>query len=68
VSFKLYTSKLENKIWTYTLTQVASHFGVTDPKVEVTDVLIDKKRQWNQMSNLWKNSAVRTLFRQDRKG
>ncbi len=66
-SFKLYTSRLEDKIWTHTLTQVAGHFGATDPVVVSTAILIDKKRQWNQVSNIWKNSAIRTLLRQDRK-
>jgi hypothetical protein len=65
VSFKIYTSRLEDKIWNHTLTQVAAHFGVTEPRVDSTAVLIDKKRQWGQMSNLWKNSAVRTLLRRD---
>jgi hypothetical protein len=65
-SFQFYTSRLEDKIWKYTLTQLAAHFGSAaevDKKVE----LIDKRRQWNQFSNIWKNSAVRTLLRQDRR-
>jgi hypothetical protein len=67
-SFKLYTSRLEDKIWTHTLTQVAGHFGVESPEVVSSVALVDKRRQWGQMSNLWKNSAVRTLLRQDRRG
>lgn len=67
VSFKLYTSRLEDKIWTHTLGQVASHFGVADPHVESTVVLVDRNRQWSHFGNLWKNSAVRTLLRRDRK-
>lgn len=67
LSFRLYTSRLEDKIWNHTLTQVASHFGVADPAVVSTVALIDKRRQWNQMLNLWKNSAVRTLLRRDRR-
>jgi hypothetical protein len=65
-SFKVYTSRLEDKIWTHTLTEVGRHFGVsTDVTMEVT--LIDSKRQWDQFGNIWKNSAVRTLLRRDRK-
>ena len=30
-SFKLYTSRLEDRIWTHTLTQVAAHFGIVTP-------------------------------------
>ncbi len=64
-SFKLYTSKLEDRIWTYTLSQVAGHFGVEDPEVDMTVALVDKRRQWSQFSNIYKNSALRTLLRRD---
>lgn len=66
-SFKLYTSRLEDKIWTHTLTQVATHFGSDNPTVRLSVQLVDKKRQWSAMKNIWKNSAIRTLLRQDRK-
>jgi hypothetical protein len=65
-SFRVYTSRLEDKIWTHTLTQLAAHFG-SEGVVDKSVVLIDKKRQWNQFGNIWKNSAVRTLLRQDRR-
>jgi hypothetical protein len=65
-SFRLYTSRLEDKIWTHTLTQLAGRFGSSEP-VAVDAVLIDKKRQWHQVRNIWKNSAIRTLLRQDRR-
>jgi hypothetical protein len=29
-------------------------------------VLIDEKRPWDQVGNIWKNSVVRTLLRRDR--
>ena len=66
VSFKLYTSRMEDQIWTHTLTQVAANFEVVSPVVETSVQLVDKKRQWNQFSNIYKNSALRTLLRQDR--
>jgi hypothetical protein len=66
VSFKIYTSRLEDKIWNHTLSQVAGHFGVAEPKVEMTAQLVDRKRHWKYVSNLWKNSAIRTLLRRDR--
>lgn len=67
MSFKVYTSRLEDKIWTHTLTQLAAHFGSDEP-VSMTVNLVDKRRQWNQIGNIWKNSAIRTLLRQDRRG
>ncbi len=30
-SFRVYTSRLEDKIWNHTLTQLAGHFGSTEP-------------------------------------
>jgi hypothetical protein len=65
-SFRLYTSRLEDKIWTHTLTQLAAHYG-TDAVVTKQMNLVDRRRQWDQMGNIWKNSAVRTLLRRDRK-
>lgn len=65
--FKIYTSRLEDKIWTHTLTQLAASFGSEEP-VTKTSALVDRKRQWNHVGNIWKNSAIRTFLRQDRKG
>ena len=65
-SFKLYTSRLEDKIWTHTLTRLSGHFGSTEP-VSKEVALIDKRRQWDQFGNIWKNSAIRTMLRQDRR-
>lgn len=64
--FKIYTSRLEDKIWVHTLKSLAAHFG-SESQVSQTTVLVDRKRQWNQFGNIWKNSAVRTLFRRDRR-
>lgn len=66
-SFKIYTSRLEDKIWVHTLTQLAGHFG-SEEEVSMEAVLVDRRRQWDQMGNIWKNSAVRTLLRRDRVG
>lgn len=66
-SFRIYTSRLEDKIWTHTLIQVANHFGADQPVVSKEANLVDRRRQWSEMKNIWKNSAVRTLLRQDRR-
>jgi len=62
---RVYTSRLEDEIWTHTLTQLAGHFGSSAP-VAMEAVLIDEKRPWDQVGNIWKNSVVRTLLRRDR--
>jgi len=66
-SFRIYTSRLEDKIWNHTLTQLGAHFE-TSESISMSANLVDKRRQWSQFGNLWKNSAVRTLLRQDRRG
>jgi hypothetical protein len=66
VGFKAYTSRLEDKIWIHTLKSLAAHFGSSEP-VEMETALIDKRRQWSQWKNIWKNSAIRTLLGQDRR-
>jgi hypothetical protein len=65
-SFRIYTSRLEDKIWKHTLTELGAHFGTSEP-ISATMNLVDKRRQWSQFGNLWKNSAVQTLLRQDRR-
>jgi hypothetical protein len=65
-TFKLYTNRLENKIWVHTLTRLADDFGSSEP-VSMTTILVDKRHQWDKFSNIWKNSAVGTLLRQDRR-
>lgn len=67
VSFKIFTSRLEDKIWNHTLTQLAGHFDSHEP-VSMEVNLVDRKRQWSQFGNIWKNSGVRTLLRRDRRG
>lgn len=64
--FMLYGSRLEDKIWSYTLTRLAEHFG-SDQPVSMSSRLIDRKRQWKQFGNIWKNSMIRTLFHRDRR-
>jgi len=64
-SFKIYTSRLEDKIWNHTLTELAAHFGGDEP-VTMEAHVVDRRRQWSQFGNIWKNSAVRTLLRRDR--
>lgn len=65
-SFRIYTSRLEDKIWKHTLNRVAEHFGSAGAEVVTRVALIDKRRQWDQFGNIWKNSAIRTLLRRDR--
>lgn len=68
ISFKLYTSRLEDRIWNHTLTRLAEHFGVVGPEVSRKAILLDRKRQWREFRNIWKNSVIRSILRRDRRG
>ena len=48
----------EDKFWRQTLTNLSTHFGVNDPRIDMQVVCVDKKRQWSSARNVWKNSAV----------
>ena len=50
----------EDKFWDATLSSLAGHFGVQEPRVDVQMVCVDKKRQWSSARNVWKNSAIRS--------
>lgn len=65
--FRIYVSRLEDRIWSHTLSRVAAHFGSAQTVSQKTH-LVDRRRQWRQFGNLWKNSAIRTLLRRDRRG
>jgi hypothetical protein len=52
----------ENKFWEYTLTAVARYLGVADPVVERHILCVDSSRQWRHWTNVWHNSAIRSLF------
>ncbi|MCA1822822.1 MAG: hypothetical protein ABR520_07340 [Mycobacteriales bacterium] len=52
----------EDKFWQHTLGAVAAHFGVADAKVDVQAVVVDKKRQWNKVRNIWHNALIRSAL------
>ena len=65
-AFKVFTGRMEDRIWRDTLRSLAAAFG-SSSDVETKIVCVDKKRQWNRFGNIWSNSALRTLLRRDRR-
>ena len=61
-SFRIYATKVEDRMWQHTLRELAAHLGASG-EVETEIVLVDKKRQWRSFGNIWKNSIVRTTAR-----
>ncbi len=52
----------EDKFWTATLTALGRRLGVPDPVVETRSTCVDPKRQWRHTSNVWHNSAIRSML------
>ena len=51
----------ENRHWQATLTNLAARFGATG-EATVSQVCIDRKRQWRNASNIRDNAAIRSGF------
>lgn len=66
VGFAVWGSREEDKMWQHTLRSLAAAFGSAEA-VTTTVLCVDKKRQWKRFGNVWKNSAIRTATRRDRK-
>jgi len=54
-----YGHRVEDEIWVTTLTALAAHFGASS-EVSMERVLVDRRRNWSQAKNLWKNAAIRS--------
>ncbi len=57
------TSKLMDRFWRDTLTNLARHVGVDEPTVDTLVVCIDKRRQWRYVRNLRNSASIRTARR-----
>ena len=67
LGFMVYTSRHEDRMWQHTLRSLAGAFDVQYPEVETRVKRIDPRRQWSKFGNIYKNSALRTLLRRDRR-
>lgn len=67
LGFKLFGSRMEDRMWEETLRNLTGAFTDEPPEVSTEIVCIDKKRQWKRFGNIYKNSAVRTMLRRDRR-
>ncbi len=54
-----YGHRVEDEIWTKTLAALAAHFGAT-ADVATERVLVDRRRNWSEAKNVWRNAAIRS--------
>jgi hypothetical protein len=52
--------EVEDRFWEATLTNLAEYFGVEKPGPETRYVLLDRKRQWRMVTNVWHNAGIRS--------
>ena len=50
----------EDRFWEATLANLAARFGVLNAAPETNYLLVDPKRQWRMVRNLWHNAGVRS--------
>ena len=63
LAYLLGGSKLNDRFWRETLTNLALHVGVAEPDVDNLAVCIDKRRQWRYIRNLRNSASIRTARR-----
>jgi anti-anti-sigma factor len=61
LAFRLAGSKLQDRIWTHVLTELAALLG-TSGDVQIRKTLLDPQVQWNRAGNIWYNAQLRTLL------
>jgi hypothetical protein len=54
-------NRKEDRFWQDTLRSLAAHFGVAEPVIDTEVVCVDRRRQWRNARNVWKNSGVRSF-------
>ncbi len=53
--------KDHDAIWCHVLQSLAARFNV-EGQVTVEKVLVDPKRQWSRVGNVWQNAVIRTML------
>lgn len=56
----MFGHRKEDRFWQHTLRSLATHFGVESPEVDTSTVCVDKRRQWNNVRNIRRNSFFKT--------
>jgi len=54
-------AKTHDEIWCGVLRNLSAQFGASG-EVTINKVLVDSKRQWSRVGNIWQNAVIRTTF------
>ena len=52
--------KAEDAFWAATLTNLATHLGVSNPQPSQSNSLVDPRVQWSEWRNIWHNAGIRS--------
>ena len=52
----------EDNFWRYTLSAVAERMGTTRAQVDAQAVVVDRRRQWRRIGNVWHNAMIRSVL------
>jgi hypothetical protein len=63
LAYVLGASRMQDRFWHETLTNLARHVGVAQPVVDARVVCVDKRRQWRHIGNLRNSASIRTARR-----
>lgn len=54
--------KHQEQIWRHVLTELAGHYGLARPKIEVQRERLDARVQWAKATHVWHNALIRTTI------
>jgi hypothetical protein len=55
---RLFAYRREDEFWRQTLTNLAGHFGTSDPDYDMQAEKIDPRLQWTYALSIWRNAAM----------
>jgi hypothetical protein len=59
IMLPIYGHRAEDQMWKKTLAALAAHFGAHGD-VTVDRICVDRRRNWSQAKNIWRNAAIRS--------
>ena len=62
LSYLLGGNRMNDTFWVVTLTNLARHLGVAQPKIEVQKVCVDPHRQWRHARNLRYSVVIQSVL------
>jgi hypothetical protein len=54
--------KHQEKIWRHVLTELARHFALNRPRIEMRREKLDARVQWSKAPNVWHNALIRSTI------